>query len=68
MDGGDAQRWTVLHVACAGGHATSARMLIESGRCDVTLRNVDGLTAFELGEQMGHGKVIGRLQSLAVPV
>eukprot|EP01048_Picozoa_sp_COSAG05_P012470 COSAG05_NODE_1249_length_5388_cov_42.102477_6_plen_228_part_00 len=52
FDSGDVKRWTAFHIACAGGHVACCQLLLQSKACDVTLRNDEGLTGWELAEQM----------------
>ena len=58
LDDGDPKRWTALHLACAGGHEAIVRMLLMSNACDPSLRNDQGLTCWELAQQLGHSSVV----------
>ena len=58
---GDHRQWTALHVAAAGGHTTAVQLLLDAG-CDRSLRNGDGLTAFEIAEQLRCQDVMDVLQ------
>ena len=57
VDAGDAKRWTAFHVACAGGHLACAALLLDA-KCNAELRNEDGLTGWELAQQLGHREVL----------
>ena len=47
---------TPLHDACMNGHVSTAQLLLEHG-ADRTIRNGDGLTAFQCAKSKGHTEV-----------
>eukprot|EP00051_Salpingoeca_urceolata_P028117 m.485084 g.485084 ORF g.485084 m.485084 type:complete len:705 (+) comp23652_c0_seq1:526-2640(+) len=48
----DNNLWTAMHFAAAAGHSDIVRMLIVSGRCDVSLRNADSETPRDLAARL----------------
>jgi hypothetical protein len=57
VDDGDPKRWTAFHVACANGDAQFVALLLDA-KCNVGLRNQEGLTGWELASQLGHWQVL----------
>ena len=57
VDDGDPKRWTAFHVACANGDAQCVALLLDA-KCNVGLRNQEGLTGWELASQLGHWQVL----------
>lgn len=52
-------------VACAGGHTECAQLLLGSGVCDISLRNADGLTGWELAAQCQQPAVLALRENVA---
>jgi hypothetical protein len=51
LNGGDKRRYTAFHVACAGGHAQCASLLLEAG-CDGLLLNEAGKSGWGLALEL----------------
>ena len=57
INAGDHRRYTAFHVACAGGHAQCAQLLVDEG-CDTKLHNGAGLTAWALARELKRASIL----------
>jgi hypothetical protein len=57
IDAGDEQGYTALHVAASSGHVPCAKLLLQAG-CATSLRNGEGMTAWDIASSLGHEAVL----------
>eukprot|EP01047_Picozoa_sp_COSAG01_P061940 COSAG01_NODE_7800_length_3052_cov_2.179478_2_plen_299_part_00 len=57
LNGGDKRRYTAFHVACAGGHAQCASLLLEAG-CDGLLLNEAGKSGWGLALELKRTEIL----------
>ena len=50
-------RYTPFHVACVSGNVACTKVLLAAG-CDTAVRNDQGLTGWELAEQLMRSDVV----------
>ena len=63
ISAGDKRQYTAFHIACAGGHAACARLLLDA-QCDPTLLNDAGLTAWQLAKSLHRTEVLALQRSV----